>query len=55
MGNFVNITYSLALRHQLYQCYLHLNLNQLPGEELEIGSGNYSLIINDKLLHACRL
>ena len=39
MGNFTNICYSLALRHQLHQCYLSLNSETLPGEEIEIGPG----------------
>ena len=25
IGNFTNISYSLALRHQLYQCYLSMD------------------------------
>ena len=32
IGNF-NICYSLALCHQLHQCYLSIDLNVLPGEE----------------------
>ena len=39
IGNFTNICYSLSLRHQLRQCYLSLNKNGLPGEELEHGPG----------------
>ena len=39
LGNFTNICYSLALRHQLYQCFLNLNVDTLPGEELETGAG----------------
>lgn len=38
MGNFVNICYSLALRHHLHQCYLSLNYSAtLSGEDTEIG------------------
>lgn len=40
MGNYTNICYSLALRHQLQHCYLSLNNETLPGEENEIGAGN---------------
>ena len=40
MGNFTNICFSLALRHQLHQCYLSLNKDSLPGEDIEIGPGN---------------
>ena len=39
MGNFTNVCYSLSLRHQLYQCYLNLNKNDLPAERTEIGPG----------------
>ena len=41
MGNFINIPYSLAMRHQLYQCYLHTNAQQLPGwtHNIETGPG----------------
>lgn len=39
MGNFVNITYSLSMRHQLYQCYLNINPQQLPGWEIGIETG----------------
>jgi len=40
IGNFTNICYSLALRHQLHQCYLSIDSNVLPGEETEIGPGS---------------
>ena len=39
MGNFTNVCYSLLLRHQLYQCYLNLNKDDLPAERTEIGPG----------------
>ena len=41
MGNFINIPYSLAMRHQLYQCYLHTNTQELPGwtHNIETGPG----------------
>ena len=38
IGNFINITYSLALR-QLHQCYLSQNAEHLQGEDLDIGPG----------------
>ena len=44
-GNFTNICYSLALSHQLHQCYRSLNSTTLPGEETEFGPGMWS--------HAC--
>ena len=43
MGNFTNITYSLALRHQLQHCYLSLDKDELPGEQNEIGPGSYNI------------
>ena len=42
IGNFTNICYSLALRHQLHQCYLSLDSATLSGEEIEIGPGKCS-------------
>ena len=38
LGNFINIVFSLAMRHQRLQCYHQLS-NTLEGEELEIGPG----------------
>lgn len=46
IGNFTNICYSLALRHQLHQCYLVLNTQNLLGEEIEIGPGRPLQIIH---------
>ena len=43
MGNLTNICFSLTLRHQMHQCYLSLNTDSLPGEEVEIGPGNVIL------------
>ena len=42
MGNFTNICYSLALRHQLHQCYLTLNTHTFSGEKIEVGPGKVS-------------
>ena len=39
MGNFVNLPYSLAQRHQLYQCYLHINVKDFPGWEQRVEAG----------------
>ena len=41
MGNFKNICYSLAIRHQLYQCYVSLNSETIEAEDVEIGPGKY--------------
>jgi len=39
MGNFVNIVYSLATRHQLHQCHLNIDKQHLPGLEHKLESG----------------
>ena len=38
LGNFININYSLAMRHQQLQCYQHLQSDSL-GNEVELGPG----------------
>ena len=37
MGNFINIPYSLGMRHQQYQCYLNSSQSEL--EQLCVGPG----------------
>ena len=46
MGNFMIIPYSLAMRHQLYQCYLHINTCELQGwtHNIETGPGIHSVV-----------
>ena len=39
MGNFINLPYSLAMRHQQLQCYLSMNGGELPGVGLDVGPG----------------
>ena len=39
VGNFINIPWTLATRHQLWQCYQWLNKDTLPHDEPEIGPG----------------
>lgn len=54
MGNYTNICYSLALRHQLQHCYLSLNNETLPGEENLVGPGNvYDMYIVVRYTIAC--
>ena len=54
MGNYTNICYSLALRHQLQHCYLSLNNETLPGEENEVGPGDvYDMNIVVRYTIAC--
>ena len=38
LGNFINLPYFLAMRHQQLQCYY--NLNEVIGHELEVGPGD---------------
>ena len=42
IGNFINIPFTLGMRHQQYQCYLNVNTEVLPGwsNNLEVGKGN---------------
>lgn len=41
MGNFINLPYSLAMRHQQYQCYLNMNTQEMFGwsDCIEVGKG----------------
>ena len=41
MGNFINLPYSLSIRHQEYQCYLHRNTKELSGDvgNINVGPG----------------
>ena len=36
MGNFINISYSLSMRHQRLQCY---HQHSVDGEDMEVGPG----------------
>lgn len=47
MGNFINLPYSLAMRHQQLQCYGSMNDWEMPGAGLNVGPGY--VIIPDKL------
>ena len=42
MGNFINLPYSLAQRHQQYQCYLNTSSVGMPSRsvnDIEVGPG----------------
>ena len=39
MGNFINISYSLSVRHQRLQCYHQLDQHSVGGEDMEVGPG----------------
>ena len=43
MGNYINLPYSLAMRHQLLECYNNLDSQTISGEDLEVGPGMYNL------------
>ena len=53
MGNYTNICYSLALRHQLQHCYLSLNNETLPGEENEVGPGDIYIYMHVVMMYTC--
>ena len=37
LGNFINVAYSLAMRHQRLKCYHSLDKRTIEGEEMETG------------------
>lgn len=39
VGNFINIPWTLAMRHQLWQCYQWLNCATVPNDKTEVGPG----------------
>ena len=39
VGNFINVPWTLATRHQLRQCYHWLNTDTLPHAKPEVGPG----------------
>lgn len=41
MGNFINLPYSLAMRHQQLECFNNVNVKDIPGDDMEIGPGSY--------------
>ena len=45
LGNFINLPYSLAMRHQHLQCYWSTNCHELG---LEVGPGMYIFSYLDK-------
>ena len=44
MGNFINIAYSLAMRHQQLECY-HNAYSFIGAHDLEIGPGMYCTVV----------
>ena len=45
IGNFINISWTLAVRHQQWHCYHSLNTQTVGQEDPEIGPGMYIIII----------
>jgi len=41
LGIFINLPYTLASRHQQYQCYLHATVQneEFPGRDSEVDTG----------------
>ena len=39
VGNYINISWTLAMRHQYLQCYYNIAANSLFDENIEIGPG----------------
>ena len=39
LGNFINVPYTLAMRHQQQQSYYNLDTSAIGGEQPEIGPG----------------
>lgn len=53
IGNFINITHTLATRHQSYQCY-YLSGSDTYEPKIEVGPGKYTLKPKETVLvHVC--
>ena len=39
VGNFINVPWTLAMRHQLWQCYQWMNSDTLSHDKTEVGPG----------------
>ena len=42
MGNYINLPYSLAIRHQHLECYNSMNASLECGNQMEVGPGKYT-------------
>ena len=47
LNNFINLPFSLASRHQQYQCYLNTTTKDLPGcvGDIDVGPGCNNFIV----------
>lgn len=52
MGNFINLPYSLAMRHQTLQCYWNTNQSEIPGSGLTVGPGSAFMLIAGSCISA---
>ena len=48
LGNFINLPYSLASRHQQYQCYLNVDSAPNSVDDIQVGPGIFVYTV-----HAC--
>ena len=49
VGNFINLPYTLAMRHQFLQCHLRLESSE-DLNIVEVGKGNFSIIEVEKVM-----
>ena len=47
MGNFINLPYSLAMRHQQLQCYKNASDSDMLEGRLTVGPGMYTAFMNN--------
>ena len=47
LGNFINLPYTLATRHQQHQCYLNTTKQQTVTTQLKVGPGRSIVILRN--------
>lgn len=45
IGNFINLPYTLALRHEKYQCYYRQNADEYKVGNVDVGPGKCTLLL----------
>ena len=47
LGNFINLPYSLASRHQQYQCYLNVDSHSFTNsvDSIQVGPGTFHIVL----------
>lgn len=55
VGNYINLCWTLAMRHQYLQCYYHLSGEAMFDSGVEIGPGMYIITINclHRIVYTC--